>query len=99
MHVHGVGETSHASGMRPLNRAPGTMEYVSMPSPIDAVNELIARSQRAQKGEHELLLFLSESLVELQYVLKSEEYDAEKLATIEVHVRDMLRKITHAAEQ
>jgi len=69
-----------------------------MHSPIDAVNELIARSQRAQKGEHELLLFLSESLVEIQYVLKSEEYDAEKLATIEVHVRDMLRRITHAAE-
>lgn len=69
-----------------------------MRSPIDSVSELIARHQRAQKGEQEMLLFLTESLVEIQYVLKSEEYDAEKLATIEVHVRDMLRRIVHAAE-
>ena len=69
-----------------------------MRSPIDTVSELIARHQRAQKGEQELLLFLTESLVEIQYVLKSEEYDAEKLATIEVHVRDMLRRIVHTAE-
>lgn len=69
-----------------------------MRSPIDAATELIARSQRAQKDEHELLLALTESLVEVQYVLKSDEYDAEKLAAIEVHVRDMLRRITHAGE-
>ena len=46
-----------------------------MHSPIDAVTELIARHQRAQKGEQELLLFLTESLVELQYVLKSDVDD------------------------
>ncbi len=69
-----------------------------MRSPIDSVNELIARHQRAQKGEQEVLLFLTESLVEIQYVLKSGEYDEEKLATIEVHVRDMLRRIVHTAE-
>jgi hypothetical protein len=69
-----------------------------MSSPIDAVNELIARGQRAQQGQQQLLQFLAENLVEIQYVLKSDEYDAEKLATIEVHVRDMLRRIAHAAE-
>jgi len=70
-----------------------------MHSPIDAVNELISRHHQAQLGEDQILLFLTESLVEIQYVLKSEEYDAEKLATIEVHVRDMLRRIAHAAEK
>jgi len=74
------------------------MECYAMSSPIDAVTELIARHQRAQKCEDEMLVFLAESLVEIQYVLKSDEYDAEKLATIEVHVRDMLRRIAHAAE-
>lgn len=69
-----------------------------MLNPIDAVSELIASSQRSMKGEHELLRSLAESLVEVQYVLKSNEYDAEKLAAIEVHVRDMLRRITHSVE-
>lgn len=69
-----------------------------MSSPIDAVNELIARGQRAQQGQQQLLQFLAENLIEIQYVLKSDEYDAEKLASIEVHVRDMLRRIAHAAE-
>ncbi len=81
-----------------MKRGSQAMTCDTMHSPIDAVTELIARHQRAQKGEQELLLFLTESLVELQYVLKSDEYDAEKLATIEVHVRDMLRRIAHAAE-
>lgn len=69
-----------------------------MPSPVDAVHALVARAQRAQESQHELLVFLAESLVEMQYVLKSGEYDAEKLAVLEVHVRDMLRRLVHTAD-
>ena len=86
--------------MMPLNAPAQAMTYASrMLNPIDAVSALIATSQRAQNGEHELLRALAESLVEVQYVLKSDEYDAEKLAAIEVHVRDMLRRITHSVEK
>ncbi len=69
-----------------------------MHSPLDVVTELIAKSQAAQKSGHDLLIYLTESLVEVQHVLNSDEYDAEKLAEVQVYVRTMLRKIAHAVE-
>jgi hypothetical protein len=75
-------------------RMPLQCASLTMPNPIDAVHDIIARNQQAHRESNELLLYVAETLVEMQYVLKSGEYDAEKLAAIEGLLRDMIRRIS-----